>query len=260
MPDSRLVERNFSRGAGTYDAASKFQLAAAGDFADFIAVNVPPERASRVRRAIEFGCGTGFLTSRLLKLFPCAELLASDISPKMLEVCEAKFGGSGPEAKTSFARYDFNEPPQFGRRFDLAASALSFQWGRDLEATLLNVRSCIAEGGLLLFSIPLSSSLAEIREIFNAGGVPFPGLRLPELSSVESALARGFKSRLVSVRSYDGGEGRSFRDHLKSLKMSGTVNASGDSVPLPSLRRLMAISGSRLLKAGYEVAFCLCEN
>ncbi len=259
MSDSRLVERNFSRGAATYDAASEFQLAAAGDLADFIAARIPPERVSGIRRIVEFGCGTGFLTSRLLKVFPSAEILASDISPKMLELCKAKLG-SGHESRVSFSRYDFNEQPQFGRRFDLAVSALSFQWGTDLDATLLNVRSCIAEGGLLLFSIPLSSSLGELRETFKAGGVPFPGLRLPEISAIEGAVSRAFKRRLVCVKNYDGGGGRSLLEHLKSLKMSGTVNASGDSVPLPSLRRLLAISGSRLLKAGYEVAFCLCEN
>lgn len=41
-------------------------------------------------RILDFGCGTGLLTERILKRFPSIQVVALDSSPKMIEVGEKK--------------------------------------------------------------------------------------------------------------------------------------------------------------------------
>lgn len=44
------------------------------------------------RRILEVGCGTGFLTQMLHEAWPEAELIATDIAPKMLERARNRVG------------------------------------------------------------------------------------------------------------------------------------------------------------------------
>ena len=103
--------------------------------------------------------------------------VAADLSPAMA----ARSGGPAVALDEEFL-------PFAPASFDLAVASLSLHWINDLPGALLQIRRCLAPGGLLLASLPVLGTLAELRaalagaEAELRGGAsprvsPFPELR-----------------------------------------------------------------------------------
>ena len=102
---------------------------------------------------LELGCGTGFLTEHLLRSYPAAECLITDLSPRMVEVCREKLakektnGHAGPRFRVMDARR-IDAPGVF----DLIASNLLFQWFDDLPRAVAHAATRLAPGGVLVLN------------------------------------------------------------------------------------------------------------
>ena len=80
MLDKKNTRQHFERAAKTYDAAAVLQREVAKRLS---------ERLDYIKhqpaRALDIGCGTGFITDDLLKRYPKAEIIALDVSLNMLQ-------------------------------------------------------------------------------------------------------------------------------------------------------------------------------
>ena len=81
------INKNFSSGAAKYDNVAYIQ--------PLVAARLAAKIDGGPRRILEIGCGTGALSLHLAKIFPDAELILTDISLPMLEICKAKLNGRG---------------------------------------------------------------------------------------------------------------------------------------------------------------------
>ncbi len=256
-PAASRVRRNFSRGASSYDAAASFQSSVAGSLAAMLSAELHGRHGEPLK-ILELGCGTGLLSSRILKLLPSASLLASDLSPEMLEVCGAKLSNDIKLGRLNLLPHDFEEPlPGGAGPFDIAISSLAFQWSSDLKALSARIKACLKPGGSLFVSLPLDGSLAEIYAAFERCGERFPGLPLPEEKLLREALSASFGSISMDIRIFEDGV-MPLRDCLRRFGELGTVNP-GRPLPVGSLRKVLARAGDDPAAMRYKVALCHCR-
>ena len=135
-----LIADRFTASARGYDEAARIQPLVAARLAARL-----PIKASRV---LEIGCGTGGLSTHLVRLFPDAEMILSDISPAMLELCRQAVGD-----RPSYRLIDAENLPSDLGCFDLIVSSLALQWVRDLQATLQSFIDLLNPGGCLAFAV-----------------------------------------------------------------------------------------------------------
>lgn len=105
--------------------------------------------ASRQRKVLELGCGTGLYTERLAPF--CKELVAVDISDALLAQARQRV----PAASVRFVSQNLEriDAEQTGRGFE-AVFGCSVLHHLDLDATLPQLREILAPGADLAFSEP----------------------------------------------------------------------------------------------------------
>jgi len=119
------------------------------------------EHGLRGRRLLDVGCGTGKSFAPLLRRG--YETTACDLSPAMVAIARARFGG-----RVRLFVADMRTLPPLGR-FDLITcldDAVNYLLEADeLAAALASMRRCLAPDGLLVFDV---NTLAAYREGFTA--------------------------------------------------------------------------------------------
>jgi len=74
----KIIANNFGSTVSTYEAYAKVQNQVAKKLCDLIQIDSSP------KNILEIGCGTGFLTEKILKKFPNSDITAIDISEEIL--------------------------------------------------------------------------------------------------------------------------------------------------------------------------------
>lgn len=97
---------------------------------------------ARVRRAMEIGIGTGFLTRHLVEIWPEAEWWFNDLSP-------AAFDWLPPGPEQTHHLPGDAEAMEYPARLDLLASASAVQWFADLPGFFRKACGVLRPGGLL---------------------------------------------------------------------------------------------------------------
>jgi len=149
-----LLQKRFSENAPTYDQFAQVQKKMAQMLTD--SIETSPQRI------LEIGCGTGYMTERLCRLFPHAEISAVDFAPGMLEVARKRLQGRQVE----FICGDIEEMKAFGGPFDLIISNAAFQWFNQLENTIHRLFLSLAPGGSMHFSTFGESTFCELHTSF----------------------------------------------------------------------------------------------
>ena len=139
MTDKNTVCRRFARAAATYTAEAGVQRRIAGELAGLIAgLNIPP-----AGRILEIGCGTGFLTEKLLEMLKPASMTVNDLCPQMLD----RLSCGGVEKMAGDA-----ETLPYPDNLNLIASASTVQWFAELQQWFDKCARALAPDGILAFS------------------------------------------------------------------------------------------------------------
>ena len=242
---ARLL-RAFDAAASSYDAAAPMQRAVAKRLAEKIAALPLPPRP----RILEIGCGTGFLTVALRERIKDADWLVTDLSPRMLEVCQARIG---PGPHIAFRALDGERPDLEEGPFDLVCSSLAFQWFDDLGAALGRLRALIAPGGWLAFSTLAEGTLAEWREAHAALGLDCGAPGHPSEQVLAEMLGPGGRIETETVVQAHA-DARAFLDDLKAI---GAATPAPGRRPLApgDLKRVMRRFDEAGSQVRYEIAY-----
>ncbi len=226
--------------AADYDAHSELQREIARQLAELIE-RYPLPCGDEPPRIMEIGCGTGHLSELLARRWPAAFMMLTDLSPSMLERCQARLAGLQGERR--FTVMDGEAPIALPGSFDLIASSMTFQWFESLKGSVERLLTLLKPGGLLAFATPGAETFPEWREAHRAlgltpGALPFPSeaelLALSPEAEVSCELARLLH--------------RDTREFLRSLKAVGaaTPRPGYSQLPVSSLRALMRHLDARM--------------
>lgn len=100
------------------------------------------------KRVLDAGCGPGFYTAWLLE--HGAEVVALDVSPKMVALARARVGSRAEIVQADLGQaLDFLAPASF----DLVLSALTLDYVRDWDAVFREFSRVLRSPGHLVFSV-----------------------------------------------------------------------------------------------------------
>lgn len=201
------VQRSFSRSFRTYHDAACQQARIAERLAQDLRKSGAPKQFTS---ALEFGCGTGFLTQRLCAQFTFGKLTINDLSPEARETAD----GFGADFLCGDA-----ETVAWPKRPDLIASASMIQWLHDPAAFLRRAANTLEPGGWLAIS---GFGPGQYRELVHVGSAA----KAPGLCRVEKLVSA--VDGLLDVVSF-GEDERQMRfstprkvlDHLRKTGVNG---------------------------------------
>ncbi|BBD97471.1 SAM-dependent methyltransferase [Sphingobium amiense] len=245
-PRKQRISEAFGAAADRYDDHAGPQRFAARLVADLAGRQQPGGRP----RILEIGCGTGFLTREVPLRWPDAELIATDLSPRMVEKT-----ADGGWLGGTFLAMDGEHPAFDEPWFDLILSSLAFQWFDDLPAALERIVALLKPGGSLFFSTMGQGSFAAWRAAHEACGLRAGVPDYPSLADLRAMLARHEDAFAFDETVALEGEGaRTLLAHLKGI---GAVVPHAGRAPLSAgdLRRVMATYDAAGGRDAYQLLF-----
>lgn len=145
---------------------------------------------------LELGCGTGFVSRGLKRLFTDRPLIITDRSRAMVEACRRNVGES---ENTEFRVQQAESVPEGDPTYALTISSFAAQWFRHPAHTLGQWLQATRPGGLLLAAFPGHESFPEWRRHAEALGLPFTRNALPDTEEMVVKLS----SEITQVDYYE---------------------------------------------------------
>lgn len=222
----RIIDA-FSGSAGHYEEFADIQQLAAGQLIKSLRpwIDLVPRGP-----ILEIGCGTGFVTRDLIRMFPHHEMVVTDISPAMLDRCRKNLESENLLSdKISFRALDGEKLDEV-EHYALIVSGFTLQWYHDPMFGLYRMVDALVPAGLLLISFPGDRSFPEWKRYCEQLDIPYTGNRLPNKEKL--AVQISMKPLLIDefeemyAQSYETAQ-----DFFRSLKKIGAAT------PLPSGRR-----------------------
>lgn len=239
--------------AERYDAYAPIQQDCAALVADRIARNLV--EAAPPTTILEIGCGTGFLSAHLARLFPQAALCLTDLAPAMLDrtarrlaapvhtpaECPARAEGPRLFLAMDGERPLTRFPPPFeNASFDLIASSLCVQWFGNRKDAFGRLCAPLRPGGLFVAATLLEGSLDEWRESCASVGTPCGVPEWPSLERLEKEWPSGGVGSWEETTLYEHrASARAFLDGLRAIGAS-LPRAGHRATTAGALRRAMA--------------------
>jgi SAM-dependent methyltransferase len=155
LDDPELVQQQYATEAGLAtrrDAQTRFLE---GENAFDVALAAVSE--AQPGRVLEVGCGMGQLAEHIAESLPAARVVATDLSPRMVELAQAR----GLDARVA----DVQELPFADGEFDCAVAGWMLYHVPDLDGALSELRRVLEDGGRLVAVTIGEEHLAEVWEL-----------------------------------------------------------------------------------------------
>ncbi|MFV1884887.1 MAG: methyltransferase [Balneola sp.] len=228
----RKVNQSFSKATQKYHEQAEIQK----KVAEGLTASVRPWKDIIPPGPIlEVGCGTGFLTERMIAEFPNREFVTSDASEEMLRFTKARLGD---HRTLSFEVLDVDVVRNPEQEYALIVSNFTAQWFEDTAIGLEKLVNMLKPGGLLLTSFPGNHSFSEWYECCLELGIPFTANQLPDVEEVVVKLSLS----PVQIDYYENDLFQNFdssMDFFRHLKNVGaSTSTTGKSLSPKQLRLL----------------------
>jgi biotin biosynthesis protein BioC len=161
--NKEAVKQGFSGCYDTYATEAVVQQAIAQRLAALLDAHT-----DRIpNRAVEVGCGSGFLTQKVLERFPNAAWLLNDIAPSSKDyVADVAQRCNAVDATFELGDAEALELPN---GIDLFVSSSAVQWFADLEGFLKRLWESMNDGGTIAISTFGPQNLEEVRTLTGSG-------------------------------------------------------------------------------------------
>lgn len=141
---------------------------------------------------LEIGCGTGFLTDGLVDLLPDRQMLITDLSSNMVDICERRYLEKHPgQNGVAFSTLDAEDPNAIDRKYALITHNFAAQWFRDTAYSMGGLLDKLRPGGIMLAALPGNDSFPEWKLASEVAGVPFTANKMPETEELVVKLSMG---------------------------------------------------------------------
>ena len=193
--DKAAVRRRFDRAATGYETHAILQRRVEQECLERLEqIALTPDAV------LDIGCGPGFSTQRLLRLYPKARVFGLDIAPAMLRR-HPRAGRWRRGARLVCA--DMEQLPLAPGSVDLVFSSLALQWSDDLDRVFREVFRVLRPGGCLLFSTFGPETLKELRAAWAEADAKPHVSAFADLQDIGDGLARvGYRDPVMDREVY----------------------------------------------------------
>jgi malonyl-CoA O-methyltransferase len=211
--DKAKIRQSFAAASVTYDGVAALQRTVGKELLDIIVAG------SLAGTLLELGCGTGFLTSGLLKSGRL--IVALDIALPMLQVTRTKLAGT---PHVCYVCADAEQLPLNGQIVDSVFSNLALQWCINLEAVFTDIKRVLKPGGRLVFSTFGPQTLQELKSSWaEVDGYSHVNEFYTERQLIRFLQLAGYTEIKIETKLYTSSYG-SVLDLMKELKQIGAHN------------------------------------
>jgi malonyl-CoA O-methyltransferase len=152
--DKNQVRQSFARASNSYDGLASLQCSVGKEL-------LTRSLDKAVKGIIlDLGCGTGFVTGELLKLYPAEQVVALDIALPMLQVTRNK---NLAIPQLGYICADAESLSFKDRSINMIVSNLALQWCRQLQTVCVGVNHVLKPGGQFLCSTFGPKTLKELK-------------------------------------------------------------------------------------------------
>lgn len=279
MIDKKVLQIHFSRNAVNYDKYANVQKKMAHELLSVIDSEHFKNNSEHLKNnseinILDIGCGTGYLTEKLLGQFPKANITAVDIAPGMIDYAQQKFN----HKNIKFLCTDI-EDGEINGKFDLIISNATFQWLNQLEKTIVKLCALLNKNGMLAFSTFGNKTLHELRQAYeiacdklNIQPDSLTGQRffscddLNGICQINLAELDSSRYRVTSLEKYEYEFFDTVRGFLDSVKKIGANNSNSDRTINLALTREMikayetVFKEDNKIKATYHCVFLIVSK
>ena len=149
--DKKDIARSFGSAAASYDSAAHFQRRVGNRLFEML-----PDSGANI---LDLGCGTGFFVPRLKEKYPAKQIMAMDLSDKMLSYAKEHRHQDG----VFWCAGDADHLPLRSESIDTIYSSLALQWCFDLDRLFGELHRVLTPGGVCVFSTLLDQTLYELK-------------------------------------------------------------------------------------------------
>ena len=182
------VAQAFGSSACGYAAQASLQKDCAQTLMKLLEIQHP---ALPIGKLLEIGCGTGFVTQKLIHKFPDRSLVVTDLAEEMLQFCRSHL--EIPAAQKPLIQFQQQDGEAIALPSDscaLIVSSFVIQWFQDPVQSLLNLVDALQPHGVLLISFPTAQSFPEWRQVCQTLNLPFTANLLPDPQPIAAALSQ----------------------------------------------------------------------
>lgn len=212
MLDINSTIRSFNRAAETYDGADVLQREVADrllDHLDFMLI--------KPKMILNCGARTGYLTQRLKKRYPDAEIVGLDFSEKLLGIHS---GFRGQNICSYYETLPFQK-----RTFDIIISNCALHWSNDLPKCFNEFQRVLKPESLLLFTMLGKDTLRELRQAFGEHAAQHVHAFYDMHDVGDQLVQSGLQEPVMNMETITM-EYESLKTLFKDLKATGTHNAN----------------------------------
>jgi malonyl-CoA O-methyltransferase len=135
---------------------------------------------------MELGCGTGFLSQRLVHALPDRKLILNDVSSEMIDVCREQVDIYD---NIRFEVADAQKTPVEEPTFAMIISNFVIQWFHHPADTLKQWLKVTKPGGMLVAAFPGYKSFPAWKRYTRELGLPFTANPLPDINEMVEDLS-----------------------------------------------------------------------
>lgn len=206
MLEQSRIRRQFAKAAATYDAVAVVQRLAGDRLLERLsAVIVGHSPQCQPQQVLDVGCGTGYVTWQLQRLYPKATITGVDLAAPMLQ--RARQGGRFWQRNPVWICASGEQLPLPSASVDLVISNLMLQWCPDWLTLLGEWRRVLRPGGALLVTTLGAATLHELRASWAAVDAaphvhPFPVVQVLGDALVQTGFSGVVADREVLTLTY----------------------------------------------------------
>jgi malonyl-CoA O-methyltransferase len=244
----KKIEHSFDRYADKYDNRTTLQKEIMLTLLNFLYQEISETNIKKKSQLLDLGCGTGELSSILIKKLNFNKIHLLDLSSQMLNIAKKKIN----KKNVLFDRNDFDSFYQF-YDYNMIVSNMALHWSANFLVFIERILNKMRENTIFIFSIPDNKSFSflkkvKLEELIN---------EFPEKEIILKKINEEFECKVYEKIFYE--ETFSLLEFFKNMKKIG-ANVSNKSVDVRKLLKLRRYCFKEPIKINYNINFFIIKK
>jgi len=244
----KKIECSFDKYADKYDSRTILQKKIMLTLLQFLYQEISHPNTKKKSQLLDLGCGTGELSSILIKKLNFKKMHLLDLSSQMLGIAKRKI----KKNNIFFDQNDFDSFHQF-EDYDIIVSNMALHWSANFLVLMDRILHQMRTNTILIFSIPDNKSFSFLKKVKLGELIN----QFPEKEFILKKIDEGFKYKVYEKTFFE--ETFTLIDFFKNMKKIG-ANVSNRSIEVGKLLKLRKYCFNEPIKINYNINFFIIKK